>query len=143
MFHVSKWSRVFTFTGTFQHKTPAEKQRNLNFRKIFVQKSFWGNAASEGSHIVNHNTVILILRGKKKSRRLLWRKRYTLRTIWSTAKVQKKILHVKYFLFHLIQVFLFHICNDIFAHRCSYLVSKALLKKHTVSIWGEGQRSLL
>lgn len=34
----------------------------------------------------------------------------------------------------------FFFLNQIFAHLCSYSVSKALLKKHTV--WGAGQRNL-
>lgn len=33
---------------------------------------------------------------------------------------------------------LFHICNEVIGCLCSYIVSKALLKKHTIFHLGEG-----
>lgn len=56
--------------------------------------------------------------------------------IWSTAKPKNKVLN---FLLGVNSLFVFFL-NQIFANLCSYSVSKALLKKHTV--WGAEQRNL-
>lgn len=103
-----------------------------------------GNAAAEGSasHVVNHTGILLLTQTGYYDHRGTKRIWYEAQQKYKRKKKMIKcwIISLLYLLF---RDFLFHICNEIFAHLCSYLVSKALLKKHTVNIWGKGQRSLL
>lgn len=42
--------------------------------------------------------------------------------------------------FNICSIICFPVCDDVFAHLCSYSVSKALLKKHTVTVGGQSWR---
>ena len=107
---------------------------------LWVETSCWEMVQQLRAPLL---TWLIILDTESDPNRLLWTQRYTADMIWSTAKIQKKGKRIKWWMFHLIGFFfLLHICTEIFAHLCSYLVSKALLKKLPVNIWEGGINNL-
>lgn len=106
---------------------------------LWVETSCWDGAAAEGSasHVVNHTGY------------WIWPTQIIMNTEIHSgydmkhSKNTKERKRIKCWMFHLIGgFFLLHICTEIFAHLCSYLVSKALLKKLPLNIWEGGNNNL-